>query len=297
MTLPFLLSRIAEDGTYRSPNVCFMDDPDPPEDHDEGGDGGDDGGDADAGDDSGEDAGDADADGDEAPEDAGDEGDAVAEEADEPPAPKRRSASDVIRENKRGRKAAAREAEEAKREAAEARREASALKERLDAADRRALERQRSESEAEERQRVELMSDVERANYYREQDRTAHQREMNQVRSDIWASEDRASFRELCREDKLVASVKDRVEQVFAQQQAQGRPVSRELIANQEIARMAREGRLKAQTTQRARADERLRRQRSKPVTARSAAPSTRTRRGEGDEKAARLKRLENVTL
>lgn len=245
--------------------------------------------------------GDADADG-EGYEDssagrAGSEGTEEVDGEGEAEPPRRRSASDVIRDNKRGRKAAEVAAQEAQRKADEALRRAEEAERRAQEAERRATERRQQESEAEETARLELMSETEKLEHFRKKDAEAHKREMDGVKFQIWDSTDRSEFRQLCREDRLVASVKDQVEAEYDRLRTAGRPVSREILANQFIAKKVRENRSKAVDKQSRQAAEGVRRQTVKPPRTTNGAAAPRSRRGEVDDRAARRKRLEDVTL
>lgn len=226
---------------------------------------------------------------DEADEDVGGSEERRAEEPEVRVKPKR-GASEVIRENKR-------RANEATRKADEALRRAEAAERRADEAERRVNERRQNESAEAEAARVELMSESERVSYYRTKDRQEYEGKLQGVQFQIWDGNDRAEFRQLTREDPLVAKVKDKVEAEYERLKAQGRPVSRELIANQEIAKMVRDNRQRAKTKQMRRADEGIRRETTRPTRARSEAPTDRQRRGREDTPEARRKRLEGVIL
>lgn len=221
------------------------------------------------------------------------------EEVDAEPAGKqgKSSASDVIRANKKARKEADRKATEAASKAEEALRRAEAAERRAEEAERAANARRQAESAEAEAARVELMSESERLNHYRAKDNERHTAEMNGVKFQIWDSTDRSDFRQLVREDPLVAKVKDKVEAEYEKLRAQGRPVSREILANQEIAKMVRSGRASAGTAQRKRAAEGVQREKVRPQRTRSDVASDRSRRGQEDTAAARKKRLEDVQL
>ena len=297
------LARIDEWGIYHSPNVCFVDPKeDGPDDHDapeadaadEGAGEGDadldgNGDEADA-----EESGEADPEVDDGEEDSGDVDEPA--EAEEPP--RRRSASEVIRDQKRGRKEALRAAEAARREAEEARREAAEAKRQAEEARRQAAERRQAELAEEEARRLEVMSESEKIAYYRDKDKAEHKREMDGVKFQIWDSTDRVEFRHLADKDPLIAKVRDKVEAEMQARQRQGLPpVAREILANQEIARMARDGLLKTSAAQRERGQQRLRREQVKPPRTRSDVAPPRQRRGQVDEKQARYDRLKDVTL
>lgn len=220
----------------------------------------------------------------------------AAEEVDGEP-PRRKSASDVIREQKRTRKESERRAEEAGRKADEALRRAEAAERRAEEAERRAGERRQQETAEAEAARVELMSDSERLAHYRQKDGEAHKREMDGVKFQIWDSTDRSEFRQLCREDAAVASVKEQVDSEYDRLRLAGRPVAREILANQFIAKKYRESRAKAGTKQRARAEAGVRREQVRPQRTRSDVAPQRTRRGEDDTREARARRLADVKL
>jgi hypothetical protein len=244
--------------------------------------------------------------GDEADGEESGEGDAKTDDGEDGPSDvdgpdrgtnQRRSANDVIRDQKRTRKEADRRAEAAERKAEEAERKAAEALRRAEEAERRANERRAQESQEEEARRVELMSETERLAHYRQKDKDEHQREMQGVKFQIWDSTDRQEFRALTREDPLVAQVKDQVEAEFARLSSQGRPVSRELLATQFIAKKMRERAGKAKTATRARTEERTRRETVRPQRTRSDVAPERQRRGQEDTAAARRKRLEDVQL
>jgi hypothetical protein len=290
-------TRISEFGEYRSPNVCFI------ADDNGGGDGGqEDQGDGEA-EGAGEPGGEEDEDGDEGDEGADDDDLGALEGEDgegeagsgrsvdrDNRSERRRGASDVIRDNKR-------RAKEAERERDELKRRIEAAERRAEAAERTALERRQAETEEQERARVELMTDAERFEHYRRKDREAHAREMQELKFQQWDMNDRSEFRAMCREDPLVARVKDRVEAEYERLKAQGRPVSREVLANLEIGKLMREKQATAGTRQRKRAEERVQRETTRPPRTRSDTPSNRQRRGNEDTPAARRARLEGVTI
>lgn len=221
----------------------------------------------------------------------------VAEGEGEAEPPARRSASQVIRDSKKARKAEAARAAEAERRAEEAQRRADAAEARAREAEQRANERRQQQAEADEAARLELMTESEKIAHYRQKDAEAHKREIDGVKFQIWDSTDRTEFRQLVREDPLVAAVRTEVEAEYERLRAAGRPVSREILANQFIAKKAREGRLKAGTAQRERAASSVRRNQVKPPQTRSGTTAGRQRRGEADSKAARFERLKDVQL
>jgi hypothetical protein len=290
-------ARIDELGQYRSPNICFIDDED---DRDGGQD------DQDGGPEADEEDGDGDAaEGDEADgeEDGEGEGDADHEgEAEDGRQESRssrqeverarpRRADEVIRDNKRAAKEALARAEQAERRAEAAERAA-------ERAERAATERRASETAESERLRLDSMTTEERYDYNLRKQDEAHRTELNGVKFQIWDSSDRAAFRDLAREDPLIGRVKDKVEAEFQRLRKEGRPVEREIIANQEIAKMMRAQRVAAGTRQKARGADRVQRETAKPVRARgNEAPPARARRGQEDTPAARRARLMDVQI
>lgn len=253
-----------------------------------------------------------------APESDGSEGDSNAEESegdhaedddgeedsgdveDEPAAAapaRKRTASDVIREQKRDRKEAARRAEEAQRRAEEAERRVAEAERRAAEAERRAQERQRTESAEDEARRLEVMSESERLAYYRDKDRKEFDGRFSTLERRMWDSADRADFRALVREDPLVAKVQDKVEEEFQRLWNSGSPVRREILAELFIGRMTRAERGKAVAKQRERGAEKLKRETVKPTRTRSTVPAERTKRTQEDPRAARRRRLEDVQL
>ena len=253
--------------------------------------------------DPGEDDGDAD-DGDEGDgEDdvpAGDEAEPESGEAPDEvePEPRRRvTANDRIRNLSKAEKAAKAEAEQRAREAAEERRLREAAERRAEEAERRANERRAAETAEQEAARVELMSADEKLEHYRRKDREESDRRFQQLQFQQWDSADRSDFRQLARDNPLVAKVKDKVEARFQELVKTGRPVSREILADLELGRTTRESYRDTAKTQRERARSRVERETVRPPRTRSDVAPERTRRGEVNEREARRKRLENVEL
>lgn len=229
----------------------------------------------------------------------GDEGDEGGQEdlggsqegqAEEPEGRVRKGASEVIRENKR-------RAQEATRKAEEATRRAEAAERRAEEAERRASARRQEETAAERAARRELMTDAERHAADIAEVRAEYDGKMQGVQFQIWDSTDRSEFRQLCREEPSVAKVREKVEAEYERLKAQGRPVSRELIANQEIAKLVRANAGRARTKQAKRADEGIRRETARPASTRSRVAPDRQRGDRADTPEARRKRLEGVIL
>lgn len=204
--------------------------------------------------------------------------------------PKRRGASEVIRENKK-------RAKEANAKADEALRRAEAAERRAEAAERATQARTQAETAQQRQERLALMSPEERFEAIRSEDQARHSQEMNSVKFQIWDSTDSAKFERLAEKDALVSRVADKVEARFAELQRQGSPVSRAILADLEIGKMMRENQKSAKTKQTKRAEEGVRRETVKPRRTTSDAASTRTRRGQDDSPEARKRRLEDVIL
>lgn len=204
--------------------------------------------------------------------------------------PVKRGANDVVREAKRRAKEAEERAEALDRRARDAER-------RAEEAERARQDRRTAESAETEAARVALMTDAERFEHYRAKDKQESDQRFNSLRFENWEREDRRDFRDLCRNDPLVAQVRDKVEAEYDRLKRTTGPVSRELIANQEIAKMVRERRAKAGTKQRKAGEESVRRETTKPARARSDVGSTRTRRGQEDTPEARRARLADVII
>lgn len=285
------LTRIDEGGFYWSPNICFAgpDDEDTAsgekhedvedalDDEDEG---------ADLADGEEDDDGDA---GDEGRED--DERDAEARRAEEPDLRvKKRSASDVIRDNKRAAKEATRKADEAMRRAEVAER-------RAEAAERSANERRQAETAAERAARRELMSDGERYAADLEEVKQSHAAELNGVKFQVWDATDSSKFERLCDRHQVYDRIRDKVEDRYADLARQGKATSREVIAKFMLGEMMVANAGRAKTKQTRRADEGIRRETTKPTRARSTVAPDRQRRGQEDTAEARRRRLEGVTL
>lgn len=280
-----LLSRVTATGEYRSPNICFIDDEaDDPEieavevedeevveDED----------DTEVGDE-------AEDDGEETVEDA-DTGGKSRDADDEGDKPRKRGASDIIRENKR-------RAQELQRERDDERRLREAAERRAEEAERRANDR-RQETEQQERDRVALMTVEEQNAHYRKQDQDATNRRLQQMEFRQVDRDDKADFRQACRDDPLMAKVATEVETRLTEMRSKGQNVEREALANYLIGQMVRKERGKAKTTQRRRGEESVRRETTRPVRTRSSAAPDRQRRGNEDTAEGRRKRLEGVTI
>ena len=229
---------------------------------------------------------------------AGDEAESESGEAPDEVAPRqRRTASDVVRDAKKARQAAEQAARERETEAAALRAELAAERRRAEAAENRQNAERARETAEQEAARIELMSPDEKISYYRDKDRNEHRNEITGLQRQIWESTDRAAFRDLCRENPLVAKVKDAVEKRFNELAAQGRPVSREVLADLELGRSLREKGPQAAQRQRERAAAGVRRETVRPPRNRSDVAPDRQRRAAVDEKAARAARLADVTL
>ena len=229
-------------------------------------------------------------------EDGGQEGDAAEEErgkgdvapARETRAPKR-GANEVIRETKRRAKQAEQEREDARREAADLRR-------RIEALDRQTAERTQAQTAAQEAERLALMTAEEKLDYYRAKDREERQREIGQIRWEAALRDDKREFRELCRDNDLYAKVAARVEAKFEEQAKQGRFVERAVLAKLELAEMVLANKTRGVGTQKRKAEESVRRQKTTPVRSGSGVP---TNRGKLDpnSREARLKRLDGFVF
>ena len=251
---------------------------------------------------SGESDGETDVDGDEGDdtehaEDAAEATPGAEEEVSPPAQPARRSASDVIRAEKKARKDFEARAATAQAERDQARQRAEAAERRAEAAERAAQERRAEQTREAEAARLETMTESERIAHYRQKDREEFQQEVNGLKFQQWDSTDRMEFRQLVREDPAVARVRDKVEVEFERLRAQGRPVAREILANQEIAKLYRAELGKSGTKQRERAAAGVKRETVRPRQTRSDVPAERTRRSGGDEKEARLNRIKDLQL
>lgn len=282
-----LLSRVTATGEYRSPNICFIEgDPDPDVDVDP---------DADADPDADPDVDpDEDADPDADPDaDVDPDADPDADpDLDADPAPTGRqksNPSEVIRDAKRRAKAA----EEREREKD---RRLEAAERRAEEAERRASDR-RQETEQQERDRVALMTVEEQNAHYRKQDQDATNRRLQQMEFRQVDRDDKADFRQACRDDPLMAKVATEVETRLTEMRSKGQNVEREALANYLIGQMVRKERGKAKTTQKRRGEESVRRETTRPVRTRSSAAPDRQRRGNEDTAEGRRKRLDGVTI
>ena len=180
-------------------------------------------------------------------------------------------------------------------------REAKAANERAAALERQIQElqsgRQRSDAEAQaERRRAELaaMDPWDRAQAEARDAEARVNSRLTAVQQQLADSTDRANFAEKCATNPALSKVRDEVEKRLSEARSRGVDVSRETLAIYILG----EERLKTGPKAKARAEKRaaanLGRERSRPASGSSDAP----RGSEGkDEKAARMKRLENYTF
>lgn len=204
--------------------------------------------------------------------------------------PRKRGASDVIRENKKRAK------ESESREAAATLR-AEAAERRAEAAERAANDRRQTESAEARANRLAQMSPEERFDALRAEDRQSFSAEINSLKFQGWDQSDSAKFDRLVDRDPLVARVADKVEAEYQKLSAQGRPVSREILADIQVGKMMRANQKTAGTKQRKKAAEGVKRETVQPRRASGDAPASRGRRGQEDTPEARRKRLEGVFL
>lgn len=170
--------------------------------------------------------------------------------------------------------------------------------ERAAAAERAAHERRHQESEAAERERLALMTPEERYEHQRAKDRQDFDQRMRGMEFRAADRADKADFRALCAEKPAFAAVRDEVEVELAAARRNGDyQLQRETLATFLIGRKAIQKAENAVGRQRAKGAERIARQTTQPRAPRSDVGGERGRRGPADERAARLKRLENATF
>ena len=225
------------------------------------------------------------------------EGGEAPDEVDEEPRRRGQTPNERIREAKRAQKEADRKAAETERKLADIEARAAAAERRAEAAERVAQERRQAETAEQEAARLELMSESEKIAHYRQKDKTEFEHRLNGIQFQQWDSTDRMEFRQLARDNPLVAKVKEKVEAEYEALRRQGKTVSREILAKLELGKMTLDGYKPAAERQRKRAADAVRRETVRAPRTRSDVAGDRQRRGEVDEKAARRKRLEGVEL
>jgi len=221
---------------------------------------------------------------------AADEGEGAEGTARDVDRPRKRGASEVIREQKRR----ARQAEE---EREQLRRERDELRRRAEDAERRAQERRASETAEEERQRLELMTEGERLAYQTDKLRKEYDGKLQGVQLQVWDGQDQARFDRLCDRQPIFEKVRSKVEAEFERMKREGRATQREVIAKYMLGEMmvANAGRAKSKQARRAADD--TRRETARAPRGRSDVQQPRARRGNEDTPEARRKRLEGVVI
>lgn len=152
-----------------------------------------------------------------------------------------------------------------------------------------------AEQQRQERERVALMSDQERTEYYRSQDRNWFSSQIQQIRFEGAQSHDRARFDALKASDSFARKFSTQVEDMVAAEARQGRFLSREVALDYIVGKSMR-GRTKAALPkQKARAEQRIERERGNGGDARGDRAPNRGR--QQNEKEARKARLANQQL
>lgn len=149
-----------------------------------------------------------------------------------------------------------------------------------------------SEAQAEEA-RLAQMEPWERAEYFarRAEERAAQQ--VNSLRSEMQDQNDRATFAAECAANPRLAKVRDQVEQRLSEARKNGVTLPRRTLAAYIIGETVLSQSPKARAAAEKKAAGNLSRERARPVTGGSDAPTNRTR----DERSARLARLEGASI
>jgi hypothetical protein len=174
----------------------------------------------------------------------------------------------------------ANEAKAAREEAAAARREAQEAR-------RESAQRQEQQTEQQQREMLALMTPEERAEYRVNQmeRRLTQQRQQDQFQ--ISAMLDKSAFEAKAAVHPVYAKYKDLIEEQFAKQMAQGRPVEREILLQNHLGKLALDGAGKSGQAKR----QATRRVESQRVSAGSGKGDTPSSRGKaGDTAENRLK-------
>jgi len=159
-------------------------------------------------------------------------------------------------------------------------------------------ERQREAAKQQQREytpeEMALWSEDQRTDYKisRLQAQTAQERQALQYQ--IFEQGDKSNFSSLCARDQTAARYADEVEKFVADRRAQGQVLEREVAYTYLLGQKVRANRTNAAPKQRQAAERRIQRQSAPATNARSDQPTTRR---EQDDRAARIKRLEDQTF
>jgi hypothetical protein len=190
------------------------------------------------------------------------------------------------------RKSARESAEKAER----AEREATELKQRLAALESTRTAADTAREAQAEQERLQYMSDGERAQYYAEKTQRQVQSEIGKLRFEMADATDRASFESVCSREPAIAKLRDQVERVLQQERNAGRyGANRETIANYLLGQSIR-ARANAAANKKGKAAAAKRQQQSsRPASGRSDVASP-GRRG-GETMDALEKRLAGIKI
>lgn len=193
---------------------------------------------------------------------------------------------------KQSRKDARIAAFEQSRKAAEVR--AETAERRLAEIEQRSQSQQRQETEAQERDRLALMDPDQRTDYLLAKQRNEIEGRLSGIQFKLEDTADKTAFDALCSRSPIAAKLAEEVETNLAQMRRGGTTASREVVLRYLIGDRALKAAPRAKAKQQRGADAQRARQTARPGTSRSDTGGESRR---GDDRQARAKRLENLTL
>ncbi len=193
----------------------------------------------------------------------------------------RRRPNDIIREAKNAAREARERADATAREVAEL---------RAQLAGRQTVDQQREETE-----RVAVMTDSERFDYYRQKDRAELGREIGTLKFQLGDTADRTAFENLCARTPALSAIRDEVEARLAAERRNGINVPRETVAKFLRGERALQRASGAKTRQAKNGAVRIEREKGRPSNSRGDVQRTEARGG--DDKQKRYDRLKDLSI
>lgn len=149
------------------------------------------------------------------------------------------------------------------------------------------------ETERQEQERLALMTDAERFEYYRNKDRQEFGRQLAGLQFQMADSADRTAFEAKAARLPAFAAVADEVETLLANERRQGRNPARETVATYLIGQKAIERAARANGKQGRQAAAGRQRQQARPAGGKGDVASNRQQMGQVDARRRRLEELE----
>lgn len=173
---------------------------------------------------------------------------------------------------------------------------ASELERRLAQIEQGRTQQSTAQQQAEERERIALMTPDERTDYLVNKTRQEVNGEIQGLRFQMQDSADKTAFDALCARKPHFDAVRDDVEKQLVEMRRNGGTAPRETLALYFIGKRADERAGRAAPRQKRKADDRIQRQTARPGNGKGDQRNDSGRRG-GDEKSARANRLKDLNI